>query len=74
LITDMQLPGIGGVELSRRIRANGDTSAYVAVLSDGARGEAEGLGDTVDAVLSKPLREDELRAALDVAAQRASGS
>jgi CheY-like chemotaxis protein/HPt (histidine-containing phosphotransfer) domain-containing protein len=72
VITDLNMPGIGGVELARRIRATGDRDAYVAVLSASGGGGHPALGDTVDALLSKPFREDELEAVLALAAQRAS--
>jgi len=72
VITDLQMPGIEGVELARRIRALDGPSPYVAVLSAGGDRGPGALGESVDAVLSKPAREDELRAVLGLAAQRAS--
>jgi CheY-like chemotaxis protein len=72
VITDLEMPGLGGVELAERIRAAGDRDTYVTVLSaSGDRGRGA-LGETVDAVLSKPFREDELKAVLALAAQRVS--
>jgi CheY-like chemotaxis protein/HPt (histidine-containing phosphotransfer) domain-containing protein len=71
VVTDLLMPGIDGVELARRIRARGDRSVYVVVLSaTGERADAA-LGSAIDARLSKPVREDELRAVLGLAAQRA---
>jgi two-component system sensor histidine kinase EvgS len=72
VITDLQMPGLGGTEFARRIRAGGDTATYVVVLSASADGVAAELGQNVDAGLVKPVREDELRAVLALAAQRAS--
>jgi CheY-like chemotaxis protein/HPt (histidine-containing phosphotransfer) domain-containing protein len=72
VITDLQMPGIEGVELARRIRALDGPSPYVAVLSASGDRGIGALGESVDAVLSKPAREDELRAVLGLAAQRAS--
>ena len=69
VITDLQMPGIDGVELARRIRATGDSATYVVVLSASGDRGVPALGDTVDACLSKPVREDELRAVLALAAQ-----
>jgi CheY-like chemotaxis protein/HPt (histidine-containing phosphotransfer) domain-containing protein len=72
VITDLQMPGIEGVELARRIRELDGPSPYVAVLSASGDRGAGALGESVDAVLSKPAREAELRAVLGLAAQRSS--
>jgi two-component system, OmpR family, response regulator len=72
VITGLQMPGLDGVELAGRIRASGDDSTYVAVLSASGDCGVAALGDSVDACLSKPVREDELRAVLALAAQRAT--
>jgi two-component system, OmpR family, alkaline phosphatase synthesis response regulator PhoP len=71
VITDLQMSGIDGVELGRRIRALDGSSPYIAVLSASGDRAAGALGDAADAVLSKPAREDELQAVLGLAAQRA---
>ena len=72
VITDLQMPGIEGVELARRISGLDGPAPYVAVLSASGDRGAGALGESVDAVLSKPAREDELRAVLGLAAQRSS--
>jgi CheY-like chemotaxis protein len=72
VITDLQMPGIDGLGLARRIRELDGSMPYVVVLSASGERGAGALGTTVDAVLSKPAREDELRAVLGLAAQRAS--
>jgi CheY-like chemotaxis protein/HPt (histidine-containing phosphotransfer) domain-containing protein len=72
VITDLQMPGLDGLTLAGRIRALDGPSPYIAVLSASGERGAGALGDTVDAVLSKPAREDELQAVLGLAAQRAS--
>jgi CheY-like chemotaxis protein len=66
------MPGIDGVELAERIRAGGDTAVYLAVLSASGDRGVDALGHTIDACLSKPLREDELEAVLALAAVRAT--
>jgi CheY-like chemotaxis protein len=70
VITDVEMPGIGGLEVARRIRDGGDAATYIALLSAGGDRGAGAVGNTVDAGLSKPVREDELRAVLGLAAQR----
>ena len=70
VITDLWMPGIDGLELSRRIRALDGPMPYVAVLSASADDALAELGETIDASLTKPLREDELRAVFGLAAQR----
>ena len=72
VFTDLQMPGIEGVELARRIRALEGPAPYVAMLSASGDRGAGALGETVDAVLSKPAREDEVQAVLGLAAQRSS--
>jgi CheY-like chemotaxis protein/HPt (histidine-containing phosphotransfer) domain-containing protein len=70
VITDLQMPGLGGLELARRIREMDGAVPYLVLLSaTGERGVGE-IGVAVDAVLSKPAREDELRAVLALAAKR----
>lgn len=71
VITDLHMPGIDGLELARRIRARGDRT-YVAVLSASGAPEAAPVGESIDAFLTKPVREDELEAVLGLAAARAT--
>lgn len=76
VVTDLMMPGMDGIELARRIRARSERPVYVAVLSaTGDRADqALGLGSDIDASLSKPVREDELRAVLGLAAQRTTAA
>ena len=70
VITDMQMPGLDGVALASRIRELDGAAPYVAVLSAGGDPASGALGRAVDAVLTKPVREDELRAVFGLAARR----
>lgn len=70
VITEMQMPGLAGVELAGRIRELDGAAPYVAVLSATGDPAGEAPGRAVDAVLSKPVREDELRALFGLAARR----
>jgi len=67
VVTDWEMPRTNGVELVRRIRANGDGDyAYIVMLT--ARTEkidvVEGMDAGADDFLSKPVDRDELRARL----------
>jgi CheY-like chemotaxis protein/HPt (histidine-containing phosphotransfer) domain-containing protein len=70
VITDFHMPAMGGIELAEQIRAGGDRSTYIVVLSASGGRSDDAIGVTVDAGLSKPIREDELRAVLGLAARR----
>jgi CheY-like chemotaxis protein/HPt (histidine-containing phosphotransfer) domain-containing protein len=77
VVTDMHMPGIDGIELARRIRSRRSSHGsdpYIAVLSASGRDADASIGSTIDAGLSKPVREDELRAVLELAAARAGVS
>jgi CheY-like chemotaxis protein/HPt (histidine-containing phosphotransfer) domain-containing protein len=72
VITDFHMPRMGGMDLAGRIRERGDSSVYIAVVSATGGRADHAIGATVDAGLSKPMREDELRAVLGLAARRAA--
>jgi FixJ family two-component response regulator len=66
LITDVQMPGMTGLELHRRLLAAGKpipTILITAYPDDSARERA--LGDGVVCYLSKPFDESELLACID---------
>jgi two-component system sensor histidine kinase/response regulator len=64
-VLDMQMPGIDGMELARRIKADPDLSPVRLVLltSMGRRGE-EASRSGIEAYLTKPVRQSELYDAL----------
>ncbi len=68
VIIDQMMPGLSGEALAQRIRATaglGETKIVIAS-SAGRHGLAEGTSGTIDAVLTKPVREQSL---LDAFAQ-----
>lgn len=70
VITDWMMPVIDGIELSRRIRADGRSHyTYLIMLTalDGKERYAEGMRAGVDDFMTKPLDLDVLRVRLKVA-------
>jgi DNA-binding response OmpR family regulator len=70
VITDWMMPVIDGIELSRRIRADGRSHyTYLIMLTalDGKDRHAEGMRAGVDDFMTKPLDLDILRVRLTVA-------
>ena len=66
LITDVEMPGIDGFELTRRVRAAADTAALPVVMitsSDDKQDEAAAAG--VTQLLGKPYPEEALIAAIE---------
>jgi CheY-like chemotaxis protein len=66
-VLDMQMPGIDGMELARRIKADPALSPIRLVLltSMGRRGEGEAASQSgIEAYLTKPVRQSELYDAL----------
>ena len=66
-VLDMQMPGMDGMELARRIKADPDLSRIRLVLltSMGRRGEGEEASQSgIEAYLTKPVRQSELYDAL----------
>ena len=75
LVVDGEMPGVDGLELCRRIRADGgEAGRSVFIIFLTARGTTDGLARVLDAgaddFLSKPVTEDLLRARLAVARRR----
>ena len=67
ILMDVQMPGIDGMEATRRIRRDGHGHTPIVALTANARAEdrraCEAAG--MDAFLAKPIREAELRACLE---------
>jgi two-component system cell cycle response regulator DivK len=68
ILMDLQLPGLDGLEATRRLKADDATQAIpvVAVTAHAHRGEALARAAGCEAYLSKPIRRQEL---LDVVAR-----
>jgi FixJ family two-component response regulator len=65
LVTDVQMPGMTGLELHRHLMASGKTIATILITaypSDSVRERA--LGDGVVCYLSKPFDDDDLLACI----------
>lgn len=78
VLMDIHLPGIDGVETSRRIRAHPDPSKagvrIVAVTASVARAQVDAyLQAGIDAVIGKPIQLDELLRALQPDARSVAG-
>jgi DNA-binding NtrC family response regulator len=65
VLTDLRMPGIDGIELSREVRARSPHTAIIWMTAFGSYGvaaEAEELG--VDGCLDKPVKIDRIREAV----------
>ena len=65
VVTDIEMPGMTGIELAARLLALRPTLRIVMMTGDPARADAaRGHPSIVDAVLLKPLRSEDLVAAI----------
>src|SRR5215203_6956001 len=62
VILDLGLPGLDGVEVCRRLRADGDVPILVLTARDALESRVEGLDSGADDYLVKPFERDELLA------------
>ncbi|MFZ5442620.1 MAG: histidine kinase N-terminal 7TM domain-containing protein [Myxococcota bacterium] len=70
ILLDLRLPDLEGVEVLRRLRAEGDETAVVWFTADAL--QAETLREHVQGVLRKPFHAEDLRALLDRFVPRAA--
>ena len=64
VVLDLGLPGLDGVEVSRRLRAGGDVPILMLTARDSLENRVEGLDSGADDYLVKPFEREELLARL----------
>src|SRR3954452_25564677 len=64
VVLDLGLPGMDGVEVSRRLRAGGDVPILMLTARDTLEDRVEGLDSGADDSLVKPFEREELLARL----------
>ncbi len=72
VITDLSMPGMGGLELCRRIRKTSNVPIIVLSVKGEERAKVEALDTGADDYITKPFGIDELFARIRVALRRAS--
>jgi len=73
-VVDLGLPGMGGLDLIRRLRANGKSFPILVLTARGNwQDKVEGLGSGADDYLVKPFQFEELEARLNALLRRSSG-
>jgi FixJ family two-component response regulator len=73
-VLDICLPGISGLELQRRLAANGQSTPVIIITAQGDdNSHAEAVAAGAIAFLRKPFKEVALLAAIDSALKRKSG-
>lgn len=70
VILDIMLPGLNGIEVCRRLRAQGDVSIILLTARDSLDDRVEGLDSGADDYLAKPFRLKELLARVRAALRR----
>ena len=67
LITDVEMPGIDGIELTRRLRANAGTATLPIIMITSADDRLRGVADEVgvSVLLGKPYAEEALIASIE---------
>lgn len=67
-VLDLRLPGISGLELQRRLAANGQSTPVIIITAQGDdNSQAEAIAAGAIAFLDKPFKEEVLLAAIDSA-------
>ena len=67
-VLDLRLPGISGLELQRRLAANGQSTPVIIITAQGDdKSHAEAVAAGAIAFLNKPFKEEVLLAAIDSA-------
>src|SRR3954453_15744173 len=64
VVLDLGLPKLDGVEVCRRLRADGDVPILILTARDAVESRVEGLDSGADDYLVKPFEPEELRAPL----------
>lgn len=74
VITDVKMPGIGGLELQRRLRARGSSVPVIFVTSaEDQATRIQAMADGATAYFTKPLANAELVRSLALALERPPG-
>ncbi len=75
IVLDVMLPQVDGLEVCRRLRANGSTTSILMLTArDGVADRVEGLETGADDYLVKPFDFAELLARIEVLLRRAAGA
>ncbi|MGW0735557.1 response regulator transcription factor [Streptomyces sp. NPDC002851] len=72
VFTDVRLPGLDGVSLTRAIRERGDVPVLMLFMGNDESGVVEGLDGGADACLTEPFTTDVLAARLRALLRRAT--
>jgi FixJ family two-component response regulator len=73
-VLDLRLPGISGIELQRKLVANGQSVPGIIITAEGdEHAQAEAAAAGAIAFIKKPFKEEVLLAAIDSALKRKLG-